>query len=60
MDLYIAKQFNLVRIYATVFGWNPSSMRVLEKCGFEKEGIGKNGIYKDGKFTDEHRFAKVI
>lgn len=60
MDLYITKQFNLARIYATVFGWNPASMRVLEKCGFEREGIGKNGIYKDGKFTDEHRFAKMV
>lgn len=50
---------NLNRIYAGVYGHNIASMRVLEKCGFEKEGIFKNAVIKNNVIIDEHRFAKL-
>lgn len=50
---------NLKRIYAGVFGYNIASMRVLEKCGFEKEGVFKNAVIKNNEIVDEHRFAKL-
>ena len=31
---YAFANFDLVRLYATVFEWNPASARVLEKAGF--------------------------
>jgi len=32
------ESFDLVRIYARVFEWNPASARVLEKSGYLLEG----------------------
>ena len=52
-------QLGLNRIYAGVFEFNPSSMRVLEKCGYEREGIHRKAVYKNGEFWDEVRFAKL-
>lgn len=49
---YLFDTFGPHRIYATVFGWNPASARVLEKCGFRLEGRLKDAIEKDGRFTD--------
>jgi [ribosomal protein S5]-alanine N-acetyltransferase len=47
----------LNRIYASIFEHNLASMRVLEKCGFEKEGISRQAIVKNNMVLDEHRFA---
>jgi [ribosomal protein S5]-alanine N-acetyltransferase len=47
----------LNRIYAGIFEHNLASMRVLEKCGFEKEGISRQAIVKNNMVLDEHRFA---
>jgi RimJ/RimL family protein N-acetyltransferase len=49
----------LVRIHTGVFDYNPSSQRVLEKCGFRKEGVFRKAILKEGKIRDEIRFAKI-
>jgi RimJ/RimL family protein N-acetyltransferase len=49
----------LVRLYAAVFAWNPASMRVLEKCGFEREAVLKNGACKDGRVIDTVLFART-
>jgi len=32
-------------------------MRVLEKCGFEREAVHKKAIWKNGKFLDEHLYV---
>lgn len=48
-----------VRVHTGVFAYNKASMRVLEKCGFEKEGIFKKALTKDGKLYDEVRYALV-
>ena len=53
------ERLGVVRIYTGVFGFNKSSQRVLEKCGFEKEAIFKSSITKNGKIYDEIRFSKV-
>lgn len=51
-------QYEINRIYAGVFEYNPASMRVLEKAGFEKEAILKKSLIKDGKLYDEHIYVK--
>lgn len=53
LTLYAFEHYNLTRIEARVFGWNPASKRVLEKVGYSHEGTIRNGVYKDGKVTDE-------
>ncbi len=47
----------LNRIYAGIFEHNLASMRVLEKCGFEKEAILRQAVVKNNIVLDEHRFA---
>jgi ribosomal-protein-alanine N-acetyltransferase len=49
--------FDIARIYATVYEWNPASMKVLEKAGFKFEGISRKSVFKDGQLIDEYRYA---
>ena len=41
---YAFATFDLCRIYAGVFEWNPASMRVLEKAGYEFECRMKKSV----------------
>lgn len=50
---YAFQEYDLLRLEARVFGWNPASKRVLEKVGFKHEGTIRNGVLKDGQVTDE-------
>jgi len=56
---YALENLDLVRLEAPVFEWNPASMRVLEKCGFEREGIRRKGIFKDGQVIDAVMYARL-
>jgi RimJ/RimL family protein N-acetyltransferase len=49
---YVLDQFDLVRLESPVFEWNPSSMRVLEKCGFVREAVLRKSVFKDGQVID--------
>jgi len=57
---YILHHFDIVRLEAPVFEWNPASMRVLEKCGFSREGVLRQSVFKDGQIIDAVLYAKVI
>jgi [ribosomal protein S5]-alanine N-acetyltransferase len=57
---YAFATFNLVRLYACVFAWNPASARVLEKAGFKMEGRHVKAVFKDGHLVDELLYALVI
>jgi RimJ/RimL family protein N-acetyltransferase len=48
---------DLYRLFATVFPWNPASMRVLEKCGYRREGILVRSSVKDGVLIDRALYA---
>ena len=50
---YGFSHFDIVRIWAEVFEWNPASMRVLEKAGFQMEGRLRKSVHKDGKVIDK-------
>lgn len=56
---YAFSTFELNRIWAGAFDWNPGSIRVLEKTGFKFEARLKESAYKDGVFVDELIFAIV-
>ena len=49
----------LYRVFATVFAWNPASMRVLEKAGYLREGVLARGALKDGVLVDRVLFART-
>ena len=51
--------FELCRIYANVFAWNPASCRVLEKAGYRLEGRLHCAAAKDGRMVDGLLYASV-
>jgi RimJ/RimL family protein N-acetyltransferase len=48
------------RLEAQVFQWNPPSMRVLEKAGFEREAVLRCAASKDGYLIDTVLYARVF
>ena len=56
---FILANFDVTRLEAPVFEWNPASMRVLEKCGFVREGIQRKGVFKEGQIIDAVIYARV-
>jgi RimJ/RimL family protein N-acetyltransferase len=46
---HLAIDERFVRLEAPVFEWNPASMRVLEKLGFEREALMRKSVIKDGQ-----------
>jgi ribosomal-protein-alanine N-acetyltransferase len=56
---YAFANFDLCRIYACVFEWNPASMRVFEKAGYNLEARLKKAVTKEGKTLDAFLYAIV-
>lgn len=56
---YAFATFDLSRLYAGVFEWNPASMRVLEKAGYVFEARLRRSVLKDGQLIDELLYAIV-
>ncbi len=56
---YAFATFDLRRIQATVYEWNPASARVLDKSGYTLEGRLRNYIVKDGRVGDALMYAQV-
>lgn len=44
----------LERIWAAVLESNKASLRMLEKCGYQKEGLLRHSVYKNGKFHNQY------
>jgi RimJ/RimL family protein N-acetyltransferase len=57
--VYAFNTFDLCRIYATVFEWNPSSVRILEKAGYTLEGRLRKSVTKDERTIDQLLYARV-
>jgi len=49
-----------VRLEAPVFEWNPSSMRVLEKIGFERVAKLPKSVTKDGQLIDSVLYTCLL
>ena len=58
MTEYAQRKVNMKKLFAPVFAQNIASLRVLEKCGFEREGLFKHEAYKDGEYHDLVQYAK--
>lgn len=56
---YAFERFDLVRIDAGVFEWNPASCRVLEKAGYVHEARLRQSVYKDGQTIDRLIYARL-
>ncbi len=56
---YAFSTYDLCRIHAAVFEWNPASMRVLEKAGYVLEGRLRQSVTKDGRTIDQFMYAII-
>jgi RimJ/RimL family protein N-acetyltransferase len=56
---YAFGTFDLCRLQAGVFEWNPASMRVLEKAGYTLEARHRKNVTKDGQTIDRVVYALV-
>lgn len=56
---YAFANYDLCRLYAHVFEWNPASARVLEKAGYQLEGRLKKSVTKNGHTIDQLMYAVV-
>lgn len=56
---YAFEAYDLCRLYANVFAWNPASGRVLEKAGYQLEGNLRQSAVKDGQVLDGLLYARV-
>jgi ribosomal-protein-alanine N-acetyltransferase len=56
---YAFANFELERLEAGVFEWNPASARVLEKAGYALEGRLRRNIIKDGRMGDSLLYARL-
>lgn len=53
-------EFQLTRIEAIVFEWNPASARVLDKAGYQREGTLRRSAIKDRQIIDRWVYAFVV
>jgi RimJ/RimL family protein N-acetyltransferase len=56
---YAFEHFDICRLEAGVFDWNPASARVLEKAGYTLEGRARLAVVKDGRSGDRLLYALV-
>lgn len=56
---YAFTALDLARVQTGVMAWNEASIRVLEKCGYEREGLQRRGAFKEGRFVDLVLFARL-
>jgi RimJ/RimL family protein N-acetyltransferase len=56
---YAFATFDICRLEARVFDWNPASARVLEKAGYTLEGRARSAVVKDGRLGDRLLYALV-
>jgi RimJ/RimL family protein N-acetyltransferase len=59
MTEYAFATFDICRLEAGVFEWNPASARVLEKAGYALEGRSRSAVVKDGRLGDRLIYALV-
>ena len=59
MTEYAFELFDICRLEAGVFDWNPASARVLEKAGYTLEARHRKNVTKDGHTIDRLIYALV-
>lgn len=56
MSDYIFQQTEIVRLFATVYEYNKSSMKVLENAGYNKLAVFRKAAYKNEQLIDLHYY----
>jgi RimJ/RimL family protein N-acetyltransferase len=56
---WAAPAHGLSRFTAHVYGGNDASVRVLERCGFQREGVMRGAVIKEGQVLDQLVFGRL-
>ena len=57
---HLKQDGRFARLEAPVFEWNPSSMRILEKLGFERVAVLRKSVTKDGQLIDSVFYSLLL
>lgn len=57
---YAFEELRLNCIYANILSYNEASIKLFERCGFQREGVLRQRIFKKGKFINMLAYSKVI
>lgn len=56
---YAFRNFHYAKVYALVFSYNPASMHVLEKAGYQLEAVLHKAAVKNGQLIDFYYYSKM-
>ncbi|MDP2947470.1 MAG: GNAT family N-acetyltransferase [Nanoarchaeota archaeon] len=54
---HVFENFDVRKICASVYSWNPASAKVQEKCGLIKEGVLRNEVLRFEKIGNEFKYG---
>ncbi len=56
---YVFRQTEIIRLFASVYEYNPASMKVLEKAGFTRRAILRDAAIKNGQVIDMYYYDLI-
>ena len=56
---YVFRQTEIIRLFASVYEYNPASMKVLEKVGFTRLAILRDEAIKNGQVIDMNYYDLI-
>lgn len=56
---YVFRETGIIRLFASVYEYNPASMKVLEKVGFTRQAILRDAAIKNGRVIDMYYYDLV-
>ncbi len=59
IERYVFRDLQMHRLYANIFSDNKPSIRLVEKCGWEREGLLKDAAFWDGQYKNVIIFSKI-
>ncbi len=59
IERYAFLDLQIHRLYANIFSDNTPSIRLVEKCGWDREGMLRDAAFWNGRFRDVVIYAKL-
>ena len=56
---YVFRETGIIRLFASVYEYNPASMKVLEKVGFTRQAILRDAAIKNGRVIDMYYYDLI-
>ena len=56
---YAFDELRLHCIYANILAYNDASVKLFEKCRFQRDGVLRARVYKRGKYIDTYTYSRL-